>query len=335
MIIKDNNQVGNGSLGASSEGSTTNISAGILGRIFSRTNSIFGGGKLTFIILILQLTSTVIGIYGIIGLRTYFTGHGEMLLKMRNVMQEVYTTDRQIRQIFSSVGKCGSLQAGFNTPPVADPPYPSHLSNTLTWMAGNTNVDVSLASTWVTELGMENDFKWFRSQIERSLYRMERSLRKIKTYLFDEMNEESINWIYETKVNGFYFDKFDSDIFTEQKRHFFNFFDIYNYFILNVRYMLEHDNYNLKAAPYVALDLNLNSPEVIDSLVAALEDHFVVYKVNQFAENRKMAQSIILYTAISIFIIMILLVPLFIRVRRVIKRTYSVLQELYNFELRF
>lgn len=51
----------------------------------------------------------------------------------------------------------------------------------------------------------------------------------------------------------------------------FNFFDLYNYFALNIRYMLKNEVYSLKKAPYVALDLNLGSQDIVESLVLAIQ----------------------------------------------------------------
>lgn len=39
--------------------------------------------------------------------------------------------------------------------------------------------------------------------------------------------------------------------------------------------MFKHDDYRLVKAPYLAMDLNLNSPQVADDLIKKLADHFV------------------------------------------------------------
>lgn len=82
-------------------------------------------------------------------------------------------------------------------------------------MAKNTNREISEAEEWITKMGMENDYKWFKAQIERSLYRMEDTLLNIKKVLFEELTEDDITTFYDIKVNGYYFDKFTSDILTE------------------------------------------------------------------------------------------------------------------------
>ena len=90
-----------------------------------------------------------------------------------------------------------------------------------------------------------------------------------------------------------------------------------------------------KAAPYVALDLNLNDQSVANNLISMMSEHLVNGKVEKFAWRKKMANNYINYSNIAIMVIILLLVPMFVRVRKVIKMTYSVLQQLYNFELKF
>lgn len=70
---------------------------GMLARIVDVQNRIFGVGKTSVIILIIQLVVLVAALVGVAGLRAHYTSHGLMLLKMRSVMQEIYDVDRNIR----------------------------------------------------------------------------------------------------------------------------------------------------------------------------------------------------------------------------------------------
>lgn len=331
-FILQRNHPRTNSIKSNSEGNITTSSAEIIGKILSKKGKLMSGGRLTITILLLQLLSTAIGISGVIGLRTNFTGHGEHLLKMRNLMEEVFTADRQIRQIFSAIGKCGIIQENFpdfNTEGLVN------IAQTVKLMAKNSNTDSSKAEEWITQLGMENDYKWFKMQIERNLYKLEDTLINIKEILFEELTEENIRIFFDTKVNGYYFETFTSNIITEQKRQMFNFFDLYYYLVLNIRYMLENEVYSLKKAPYLALDLNIGALEVVPALLSSIQQYFVYDTVDQFSQNREFANRIIFYCNFAIVLIMISLVPLLVRVLKAIKRTYSVLQDLYNFELRF
>ena len=78
-------------------------------------------------------------------------------------------------------------------------------------------------------------------------------MRSVKVKLFEDMNPATIPYMYATTVRGYYFERFTSDPTNDRLRHDFTFFDLYNYFILNVRYMLENEDFNLESGPVCCL----------------------------------------------------------------------------------
>jgi hypothetical protein len=201
----------NGSIGGSSEGSVVTSSYAILGKVQNYSDSYFGDGKDSIFMITLLLLSIIVGIIGIVGLRHHFAGHGLMLLKMRDTMSEVYNTDRHARHVFTTIGKCGAYQAMYNTPRKPNPVYSKFIKDTVTWMAltnGKTEQDSQL---WIQLFEMDDDFMYHTAQLKRNIYDLENSITNVKKIVNDALEEESITFLYETFVDGFYYENFDHD----------------------------------------------------------------------------------------------------------------------------
>jgi hypothetical protein len=67
-------------------------------------------------------------------------------------------------------------------------------------MAIGNKYPVSEADSWVTQLGMENDYKWYVASIERMLYKMEDLIQTIKERLTENLHEEEVSFFYSNKI---------------------------------------------------------------------------------------------------------------------------------------
>lgn len=96
------------------------------------------------------------------------------------------------------------------------------------------------------------------------------------------MDVPSIAKFYDIKVESFYFERFTDDYKIIPQKKWTNFLELYSYIQDQILYMFKNGDYRLIRAPYLALDLNLNSPEVADQLIEKLSLHFVEGKNDIF-----------------------------------------------------
>lgn len=150
-----------------------------------------------------------------------------------------------------------------------------------------------------------------------------------------DLREEVVGHLYDPALEVHYFEKFTSDASEKPVKKNLSPLGLYYYMLSSISYILQEKNFSLSQASYFALAYNLNDRSVSEKLEEINREFLLYSEFEKLSWSKKIIGRFALIVTIFIGVLALALIPVFIKSRKYIVSIYSVLQELYTFELTF
>ena len=154
-------------------------------------------------------------------------------------------------------------------------------------------------------------------------------------HILDDLENDVIESIFATSVEAYVFDSFNAVNAGFPRREELDTYSLYRYLLFNAKQILNETDFSTAHASYLALDYNLNDPGVSEKLQEKNKEKYVLEESDNFKALLQSSWLFSLVVCIAIGAITVALVPMFFGSRRYVAKMYSVLEELYSFELKF